>query len=823
MYPILFSKNETNFTSNGIGRLTDVHSCTIQEVLNGIYELELKIGIGTKYYKDIELLSVIQAYNGTDLQPFDVYKISRPISGIVTVNARHVRYRLNKQVCMPFSVNQSPTACADTLQGLSDHSVEACGFTFQTDVTTGASYEQIIPSTIGERLAGVEGSVLDQFGGQYEFDNFNVYLHKKRGNLYTGITIKYGKNLTDIQQELNIANTVVGIVPYWSDIEGKEVVTLPEKVVYSSRASSFPRKLIKSHDFTQLWQEKPTVAALRSAAQAYVGNSKFAVPSVSINLSFVPLQETEEYKDIRPVEELSLGDTVTVIFEDLGIANEAQVVGYKYDVIREQYISMDIGSLKSNLETTLNDEVAKTIQTVDFATTKVLTEANAAASDAINNATAWLTSANGYVVAVKDEDGSWKELLFMDTNDTSTARNVLRINTNGIGFSTNGISGPYRNAWTIDGNLLAEFITTGILKDQYNKFVLNLDTGELNLTSGTKVDGTALSTTFGKITANETAITSEYNRATAEEGRLNSKITQNADAITSEVSRAQDAETALSSSITQTAQEIESTVAQYTFVWDAENYTISLFGFGTATAAGYKASEYSGQYYLDQRNGNLYRSNGSSWVFVKTLTKVDASLQSQITQNATNIISKVSKGDVVSEINQSADTISLTAGRLLITTGNFLLDANGNITASNATLSGKISSSGLTSSDGSGWVRIQGSVIDGGPGSTVGANRSYLNFNNVFDSESRVIQLRGNAAALSVNKLFITSYEGQTNVEVGQSGVFGNIRFVNGICVELTETSGANGTIEYRGGDGSLYDLEIHGGLITRIGTSPVG
>nr|DAK96221.1 MAG TPA: tail protein [Caudoviricetes sp.] len=102
----------------------------------------------------------------------------------------------------------------------------------------------------------------------------------------------------------------------------------------------------------------------------------------------------------------------------------------------------------------------------------------------IDNATNWLTNADGYVIAVKDDNGTWKEILFLDTPSAETAKNVLRINTNGIGFSTNGVNGPYRNAWTIDGSLVADFITTGTLNAALAKIInidaTNINTGTLN-------------------------------------------------------------------------------------------------------------------------------------------------------------------------------------------------------------------------------------------------------------------------------------------------------------------------------------------------------
>lgn len=97
----------------------------------------------------------------------------------------------------------------------------------------------------------------------------------------------------------------------------------------------------------------------------------------------------------------------------------------------------------------------------------------------VNAATDWLLSGDGYVVAVKGNDGEWKELLFMDTNDIATAQKVIRINENGIGFSTTGVNGPYTNAWTIDGQLNASFITTGTLNANSVEVI-----GQIKATSG---------------------------------------------------------------------------------------------------------------------------------------------------------------------------------------------------------------------------------------------------------------------------------------------------------------------------------------------------
>ena len=447
MIPILFSENSTVFTSNGIGRLSDAISCVVTEERNGQYELQMVYPSTGKHFEDINLRAIIVAKpsTGTDNQPFRIYNISKPIDGKVTINAQHISYDLTKNVCMPFSVSASSSACYQVLQNLKSYAVETCPFNFSTDVVTVASYDQKAPASIRSRLGGTEGSVLDQFHGEYEWDVYDVKFWANRGQT-KNIPLRYGKNITDIKQEAEISQTITGIVPYWMDNEGNNLVTLPEMVVYSPNASAYSQKLTVPMDFSTDFEEQPTEATLRIHAQAYVNQSGIGVPKVSIDVSFVNLADTEEYKDLIALQAVKLCDTIPVQFEPLGIDTTAKIVKTEYDVLAEKYKKITVGSLRSNLATNITEQNNNIMTTTSAKFEKVVTE--------IDNATAWLTSSGGYVVAVKNNDGSWKELLFLDTNDVDTATNVLRINENGIGFSSNGVSGPYTQAWTLDGRLV---------------------------------------------------------------------------------------------------------------------------------------------------------------------------------------------------------------------------------------------------------------------------------------------------------------------------------------------------------------------------------
>lgn len=478
MIPILYEENSTSFTSNGIGRLSDAIKCIVTEERNGQYELALEYPVTGAHYEDIGIrkIIVVRPSINADLQPFRIYKITKPIAGRVGIYAQHISYDLSKNVVMPFSIPASSAACAQTLAGLKQNAVEPCPFNFSTDVTRIAPYNQSTPMSMRARLGGSEGSVLDQFHGEYEFDVYDVILHSSRGH-DRNVSLRYGKNIVDLTQEENITNTVTGVVPYWSNMDGTETVTLPEKVVYSQYADRYSQKLTVPLDLSGNYEEQPTVETLRAAAQAYVSSSSLGIPEISIKVSFVNLRDTVEYEDIADLETVSLCDTVHVQFEPLGIDATAEVVKCVWDVLLERYNEISVGSVGSSFTATLNKQNSSTVSAIEK--TKVQ------AGTAINKATAWLSSGDGYIVAIKGEDGEWKELLAMDTNDIETAVKVMRLNENGLGGSSHGIDGPYNAAILVDGTIVADAVKTGILTDLNDKFYLNMETGELVMKDGT--------------------------------------------------------------------------------------------------------------------------------------------------------------------------------------------------------------------------------------------------------------------------------------------------------------------------------------------------
>lgn len=439
-YPILYGPSETAFTSNGLGALSDAISCVVSEERNGLFELELTYPVTGRHFGDIAISSIITAEPayGKARQPFRIYKMTSPINGKVTFFARHISYQLSFIPTTPFSA----ASLADALAGLKTHAAQTCPFTLSADFTNPSSYVVLLPASIRSLLGGGNNSILAVYGGEWEWNGYNCILHQARG-ANRGVTLRYGKNLTDLTQEKNIEETYTAVLCYWKSTEDG-VAPVVSNLIPAPTVSNYPftRSLIL--DVSNEFDNQPTVAQLNAYATQYITDHGIGVPSVSLKVEFIDLARTMEYKDIAPLESVYLCDTVTVIFEKLGISTTAKVVSTTYDVLAERYTSIELGDPRSTLAKTIEDQIQTTKQ--------MLTKEETARE--IDRATGMLNAGTrGHVIINRNSDGYANEILFLDNSNVAQAQYVLRINMNGIGFSSTGYAGPYYQAWTMDGTL----------------------------------------------------------------------------------------------------------------------------------------------------------------------------------------------------------------------------------------------------------------------------------------------------------------------------------------------------------------------------------
>ena len=449
MIPILYESTETQFTSNGLGRLVDTISAVVTEERNGVYELEFEYPIsGEKYdlIKEGRIVAVTHDETG-DVQPFILYKRTATIDGKVKFNAHHLSYRLSNIVVKPFTAS----GIVDAMAQIVPNSMNPNPFVFWTDKVVTSQFENETPRSVRSLLGGERGSLLDVFGkGEYEFDKWTVKLHLNRGQ-DSGVTIRYGKNLSDITQEIDASGYYNAVAPYWKGDD--ETVTLPDLVVLEDVDEIRAVPL----DLTSEFENAPTQAELRNMAQTRLENSSGINISENIKADFVQLWQTEEYKDYAPLQRVRLCDTVTIIYEPLGVYSiQKKVIRVKWNVVLDRYDEIELGDSQVTLADLVVDMTQKI--TEDFPTTSMM-------ANAIANATNKITgNKGGYVVLHSDANGTPYEFLVMDSPDINTAVNVWRWNLGGLGFSSNGYNGDFSSlALTMDGQINADMITTGLL------------------------------------------------------------------------------------------------------------------------------------------------------------------------------------------------------------------------------------------------------------------------------------------------------------------------------------------------------------------------
>ena len=447
MIPILYPETETNFVSNGIGRLSDAIFCEVEEELNGMFELTLTYPKDGQYADQLtERRFILAKPNQTSSpQPFRIYKITKQLKRLVA-NAQHLSYDLNGFPVNPFNA----TGVVPALTGLVTNSMLTCPFTTWTDITnTTSSYAQALPASFRERLGGVRGSVLDAFGGEFEWDMYTVKLHAHRGS-DNGVTIRYGKNLTEFENERSNEAFYTGALAYWE----KDDVVIQGTIQYIQDHTNYPneRIMILEADF----DDPPTQEQLDNYAADYIARNNIGRPfKDNLKINFVPLWQTEEYKNIAPLERVSLGDTVHVIYDEFNVS--MKVISYYFDVLTERYTEIELGTKKASLASTISDPIRSELDSV-------VSNAVSNLETAIDHATELIRGGlGGYVVINTNADGTPNEILIMDAPTIEGAVNVIRMNMNGIGFSTTGYAGDFTNAWTIDGHLNADFIDTGEL------------------------------------------------------------------------------------------------------------------------------------------------------------------------------------------------------------------------------------------------------------------------------------------------------------------------------------------------------------------------
>lgn len=365
MNPIIYGAGESSFTSNGYGRLSDAILCQVTEELNGTFEAQVQVPITDPFFSEIQKNRIIYCMTDHGKQPFEVYKISRPLNGVVTVDLEHISYRLSKMTALPLTA----TSCEDAMQKLIAFADDGASWSVWTDKDIEKSWTLKNPRSIKNCFGGEQGSVLQLFGGEYEWDHRTVKLHTHRG-ADNNVWIRHGKNLTELVDEDDDTTVYTSVLPFViiqsTEEGGEETVIVGDKISTGLEHSDPAYDMCVPLDLSNEFQIEPSVEdgeepplptreEINAKAESYMVANTPWLSKQTLTVSFVPLWETEEYKDVAPLEEVHLGDTVHVSYSALGVSQAMKVIRIVYDSLRERVVEVELGDKRSTLGNLIND------------------------------------------------------------------------------------------------------------------------------------------------------------------------------------------------------------------------------------------------------------------------------------------------------------------------------------------------------------------------------------------------------------------------------------------------------------------------------------
>lgn len=360
MIPILYSDPTTM-----LGYLPDTLTCVVTEERNGAFELAITHPVNSPMFSSLKEDRLIKAKtNDTkEDQFFRIYKISKPINGIITVNAEHISYRL---AYYPISTvmfsNASPLEALNGLlnnaNGLLNGSQEPHGFTAQVIDPSGRflsrRFKQEL-SSVRAALGGGTGSILSTYGGEFEFDNQTIKLHYNRGR-DTGVIIAYGKNMTDVTVETSVENSYTAVFPYVK--KGDTMITLAEGCISVENKSGINERigfLDLSNEFGD--SDSVSESAIMQKVDSWLSENDINAPEINVKVSFVNLWQSLEYSSMSALERVSLCDTVKIQHPDIGLDTSLKVIKTTYNTISEKYDSIELGTVKETLDKEVEDTV----------------------------------------------------------------------------------------------------------------------------------------------------------------------------------------------------------------------------------------------------------------------------------------------------------------------------------------------------------------------------------------------------------------------------------------------------------------------------------
>ena len=378
MNPVLYRADERSFRTFGLGEISDAYKVTVTRERNGNYDLYIKYPVNGRFasvFKE-EMKIKSDAGKRTKWQTFEINRIVKNSSEYIEIYARHISMRTSDIALKPV-VKASKVTAEAALRLWKDNLVGDDVFDVSSDIQTigNISWEVDKVGSARKALGGVSGSILDVFGGEYEFDNNLIILHKQMGRKAPTV-LEYGRNLLSVEEERLLDGNSTSIYPfarYTPNVEGSEdshevLVTLPEHIIDSPYLKLYAQRRISLVDFSGKFDDKhpPTAEKLRSLGQSYINSNNIGAPKISTEVSYVDLSQTLDYQDFGVMEEVELCDIIPLYYPQFDITTTTEkVVKVVYDVYTDSNEEITLGTIGQSLSSSMTAGIADRLSVVE--------------------------------------------------------------------------------------------------------------------------------------------------------------------------------------------------------------------------------------------------------------------------------------------------------------------------------------------------------------------------------------------------------------------------------------------------------------------------
>ena len=429
----IYESTETLFANNGIKILNPLLA-EITKKDNGDYYVELRDIIANLDYYQKGMIVRIDTPWGIQGFRCDNPEIK---NNRIECKAWHLSYDAKNYIIK--DSNAVDKNCNDALDHFNNSTDRKTPFNTISDIGKIVS-TRVVRKSLFEVYEWLISS--DKYGGHWYRDNFTLGIKEEIGE-DRGVVLATNKNVTDIKVSENWDEVCTKILPYTTDGEvaillDEPYITLDEELyeeVYT-KVIKFENELNKEDFETEEEYLNATKTWLEAQANNYLQENK--LPKINYSVS----AKIENVSDV--------GDVIYVKIPKCRVDIQTNVIGIVYDAIRKKYIKIEFGNFKKEIKN-LTQEITETVKKD---TENLIGENTILMQKELNEATAKINSVVGGSFPLIGEN----EILIVDTLPKEEAKNCIKINSAGIGFSQNGVNGTFNSAWLIDGTLDMQMI-----------------------------------------------------------------------------------------------------------------------------------------------------------------------------------------------------------------------------------------------------------------------------------------------------------------------------------------------------------------------------